>query len=343
MDPASLIPTADTLPVAWPWLKAFLIPCFVVHLLFMNALVGTGVIGWAQAMRSDASSLQTAGGIGKKLPFFMAFAINFGVAALLFLQVLYGHFFYTSSILMAVIWLSALALILGAYAAAYWIDFRPPESGSMRRLVWTMMVAALLMVAFIFVNNLTLMQDPAAWVGYFRNPNGTLWHWNDPGLIPRYLHFTTASVAVGGLVLALLNQRRGLDPAGNMNWFTAATAIQLLVGGWFLLSLKPAVRLALMGGNPMATGFFGAALIGVLSALACGLKQWVRPAAGAVLFTVTAMVLVRDSVRSLYLAPYFSPDILSVHPQYAPMIVFSLFVCLGIAAVTYLVRLYGQK
>ena len=93
----------------------------------------------------------------------------------------------------------------------------------------------------------------------------------------------------------------------------------------------------------MATGFFGAALIGVLSALACGLKQWVRPAAGAVLFTVTAMVLVRDSVRSLYLAPYFSPDILSVHPQYAPMIVFGLFVCLGIAAVTYLVRLYGQK
>jgi hypothetical protein len=343
MEPASLIPTADTLPVAWPWLKAFLIPCFVVHLLFMNALVGTGVIGWAHALRSNAPSQSAAGGIGKKLPFFMAFAINFGVAALLFLQVLYGHLFYTSSILMAVFWLSALLLILAAYTAAYWIDFRSPASSSIRRLVWTVMVAALLMVAFIFVNNLTLMQDPGAWAGYFRNPHGTLWHRNDPSLIPRYLHFMTASVAVGGLVLALLNQHRGVDPAGYMNWFTAATAIQLIVGGWFFLSLTPAVRLALMGGNPIITGLFWAALIGVSAALACGLKQWVRSAAAAVLITVTAMVLVRDSVRTLYLAPYFSIEKLSVHPQYSPLVVFGLFVGLGIVAVTYLVRLYGQK
>jgi hypothetical protein len=343
MNPASLIPTPDTLPMAWPWLKACLICLFVVHLLFINALIGTGVIGWAHAFGSGGQGLDTARGIGKKLPFFMAFAINFGVAALLFLQVLYGHFFYTSSILMAVFWLSALALILTGYVIAYWIDFRSPRSGSIRRLIWTVMVAALLFVAFIFVNNLTLMQDPGAWPEYFRNSHGTLWHWNDPSLIPRYLHFMTASVAVGGLLLALLNQRHGEAPAGYMNWFTAATALQLVLGGWFFLSLTPTVRLDLMGGDKIATAFFAASLIGALSALVFGLMKRVRPAAGAVLFTVTAMVLVRDCVRTFYLAPYFSSENLSVHPQYSPMMVFGLFVCLGIAAMTYLVHLYGQK
>jgi hypothetical protein len=257
---------------------------------------------------------------------------------------LYGHFFYTSSILMAVWWLSALALLLTAYAAAYWIDFRFPRSGSLRRGIWTVMVAALLMVAFIFVNNITLMQDPGAWPAYFRNPHGTIWHWRDPSLIPRYLHFMTASVAVGALVLALLHRRGNADRiAGEMAWFTSATALQLLLGGWFFLSLAPAVRLALIGGNKTATAFFAAALAGALAALAFGLKQRVRPAAGAVLFTVTAMVLVRDSVRTLYLAPYFSPENVRVHPQYSPMMVFGLFVVLGIVTVVYLVRLYDRK
>ena len=99
MDPASLIPTPDALPLAWPWLKAMLIPCFVAHLLFMNALVGSSLIGWVQTWRPEGPGQEAVRGIAGRIPFYMAFAINFGVAALLFLQVLYGNFFYTSSIL----------------------------------------------------------------------------------------------------------------------------------------------------------------------------------------------------------------------------------------------------
>jgi hypothetical protein len=341
MDPASLVPTPDALPAAWTWLKAMLIPCFAAHLLFMNALVGSAVIGWVQIRRSEAAGLEAARGIGKRLPFYMAFAINFGVAALLFLQALYGHFFYASSILMAVWWLSALALVLAAYAAAYWIDMRMPGPAGVRGLAWTLMTAALLAVAFVFVNNFTLMQDPGAWPGYFRTPGGTLWHWRDATLIPRYLHFVTASVAVGGLAQALIYRRGPEDKrAGGLRWFASATAMQLLVGGWFYLSLPPSVRSALIGGDVKATAFFAAALGAAAFSLLFGIRRRLWPSIGAAVFTVLAMALVRDAVRSLYLAPYFDNTRLVVRPQYSPAAVFGLFLIMGAAAVGYMVRLY---
>jgi hypothetical protein len=341
MDSASLIPSADALPVAWPWLKAMLIPCFGVHLLFMNALVGTGVIGWVHTWRSNDPSLEPARGMGKRMPFYMAFTINFGVAALLFLQVLYGHFFFTSSILTAVWWLSALALVLTAYGVAYWIDLRLPGPVGIRRLAWTVLAAALLLTAFVFVNNLTLMQDPGAWSGYFKTPGGTLWHWTDATLIPRYLHFVTASVAVGGLALALA-YRHGPEEkrAGGMRWFTSATALQFLIGGWFFISLPSGIRSALMGGDVMATAFFVVALSAVVMSLVFGIRQRLWPAVGAAIFTVLAMVLVRDAIRTMYLAPFFNVGRLTVRPQYSPMAVFGLFLVLGAVAIGYMIRLY---
>ena len=341
MDPALLIPNPDTLPVPWPWFKALLIPCFAVHLLFMNALLGSGIIGWTHVLRSRDQDQETARRVSKNLPFHMAFTINFGVAALLFMQVLYGHLFYTSSILMAVWWLSALALVLMAYGAAYWIDFKFDYPAGRRNLTWTLMVAALLLVGFVFVNNLTLMQDPGAWPRYFQAPGGTLLHWEDATLIPRYLHFVAASVAVGGLALAVLDHHRSAErAAAYLRWFTVATALQLFIGGWFFMALPPTLRLAMMGGDALASVLFAVALLGFLSTLAFGIKQRLWPSVGTALFTVLAMVLVRDIVRTMYVAPYFDVGRLTVQPQYSPMAVFGLFLVLGVVSIGYMVRLY---
>jgi hypothetical protein len=343
MDPAQLIPTPDTIPVAWPWLKVLLMPVFMVHLLFMNALLGSTIIGWAQCRRRPGPGLDQARRISRHLPFYMAFTINFGVAALLFMQVMFGQFFYTSSILMALWWLSALALVLAAYAAAYWIEFRFQALGRLRSLVWSAMAAGLLLVALIFTNNMTLMLDPPSWPRYFEHPGGTLWHWDDPTLLPRYLHFVTASVAVAGLVLAVVNRKGTAQRTAHyLQWFTMATALQIVWGGWFFVTVPTAVRLALTGGDVRATAFFAAALAGFLLALGCGIRQRLWPAVGATLLTIAAMVLVRDALRTICLAPYFSVAKLAVRPQYTPLLVFGLFAAAGLAAVLYLARLYGK-
>ena len=341
MDPNILIPPPDSIPMAWPWFKALLIPCFTIHLIFMNALLGTGIIGWVGSLRSTQQDTGLSCAISKKLPFYMAFAINFGVAALLFMQVLYGHLFYTSSILMAVWWMGGLALVLVAYVAVYWLDFRCDGSRALRTGIFSVIVLCLLLVAFVFVNNLTLMLDPPSWPRYFAAPGGTLWHWEDPTLIPRYLHFITAAIAVGGLVLAILNRTRSPESASHyMQWFTAATAVQFLIGGWFFLALPQPIRIDLMGGNQLASIVLALSLLGVLLSLGFGIKQMIQPAAWAAAFTIFGMVLVRDAVRTAYLEPYFAVEQLSAGKEYSPVLVFGVFVVVGIAAVVYMFRLW---
>jgi hypothetical protein len=38
----ALIPSPDTLPVAWSWLQGLLMLMFPLHLLLMNAMLGFG-------------------------------------------------------------------------------------------------------------------------------------------------------------------------------------------------------------------------------------------------------------------------------------------------------------
>ncbi len=339
MDPKQLIPLPDTIPAGWMWFKLLLIPCFAVHLIFMNALLGSSLIGCVHALRFKTNGPRIAEAISQKLPFYMAFTVNFGVAALLFMQVLYGHLFYTSSILMGVWWLSVLAFVLIAYAAIYRLDFRFETSGSMRPLLYAMIALCLLWVGFVFVNNLTMMVNPASWSLYFAKPGGFLLHWSDPTLIPRYLHFVTASIAVGGLVLALMRSAPADINAG-LQWFTVATAAQFIIGGWFFMMLPKHIRLALMGGNQYASICLAVSLLGVLVALYFGIKQMLRPAVWATVFTIIGMVLVRDAVRTLYLEPYFQVEQLAVRTQYTPILLFGIFVILGIAAVAYMAKLW---
>jgi hypothetical protein len=307
----------------------------------MNALLGSGIIGWIDAMRSAKQGSGLARTISRKLPFYMALAINFGVAALLFMQVLYGHLFYTSSILMAVWWMGALGLVLVAYILIYWLDFRFDGPGALRIGIYTLVVFCLLAVAFVFVNNVTLMADPPSWPRYFSNPGGTLWHWGDPTLIPRYLHFVTASMAVGGLALALLQRKSAPDKAAcGMKWFTAATAAQLVIGGWFFIALPPSMRIDFLGGDRWATGVLAVAMLGVWSALYFGIKRKILPAAWAAGVTILGMILVRDAVRSAYLHPYFSVQQLTAHSEFSPLVVFVLFVLLAITAILYMLKLW---
>ena len=107
-----IIPSADTIPVAWGWFQFLLLLTFPLHVLAMNAMVGGLAIGVVQHFRGGDSRRRLAHRIAIVLPLVIAFAVNFGVAPLLFLQVLYGAFFYTSSILMGVPWLLLVAVLM---------------------------------------------------------------------------------------------------------------------------------------------------------------------------------------------------------------------------------------
>ncbi len=347
MDPAHLIPSPDPISVPWGWFQFFLILTFVLHLLFMNTMLGTGIIAFVSHLKGPKHKSSLTTDISKKLPYTIAFTVNMGVAPLLFMQVIYGHFFYVSSVLMAVYWISIIPLLLTAYYSAYIYDFKHEALGSARALFIGVTVLILLFTGFLFTNNLTLMLHPEAWKEYFQKPGGTLLNLSDPTLIPRYLHFVTASIALGGLFIALLarfNIRKGIEEKSDridtgMQWFCYATMAQLVIGLWFLISLPSHIMILFMGGRPLHSVVFAAGVAGVMLSLFFGFKKLLLPTAVSLIGTVIFMVIMRDLVRKAYLEPYFSLSSLKVIPQFSPLILFIICFVAGLAIVGFVLRL----
>jgi hypothetical protein len=350
MDPTQLIPTPDTIPAPWEFFQLLLILTFFAHLVFMNAMLGSAMIALVREMRAKPADPPPCRDIASILPYTIAFAVNFGVAPLLFLQVLYGHFIYTSSILMGAYWLSIIGLLILAYYSAYLYKMGGDLPRITRIRALTTSILLLLIIAFLFVNNLTLMQTPQNWNAYFQRPDGTLLNLADPTLLARYLHFVVASVAMGGLLLAILalfQQKKGVVGAenrlrGGMQWFTYATMVEIGIGIPFLFSLPKNVHQLFVGGALLHTTLFTASLVTAFFALYYGAKERVWPATAAMGTTILLMVLVRDLARQAYLAPYFHPADLQIVPQWSPMLLFLAILVIGVAVVVYMLKLAAR-
>ncbi len=346
MDFQALIPRPDVLQVHWAWFQGLLNVTFVLHLIMMNLMLGGVIICFFDQVRGSTSELDRF--IVAKLPFSIAFTVNFGVAPLLFLQVLYGHFIYTSSVLMAWPWLSVIAFLIIGYYGVYIYGIKWEKLGTARGFVSGIVACSFLLIAFIFVNNMTLMQVPQTWPRYFDNPTGLLLNLGDPTLWPRYLHFVLSSTAVAGLALALYGDwhvRRGKKEKNTMRhlglrWFIGSTLCQIGVGLWFFKTLPPEVRS--FSGSQAAwlfTLFLSLSILGTLLSIIMALGRRVRTAAVIIVATIAFMVGVREIVRVQYLAPSFNLTDLPLTPQYSPMLVFLLFFAAGMALVWYMVRL----
>lgn len=340
MDPARLIPAAEAIPSPWGWFEALLVVTFALHILFMNLAVGSALL----ALFGRGRHADLAHELGHRAPTFLALTINFGVAPLLFVQVLYGQFLYTSSVLMAGWWLSAIGAVIIGYYGLYAHDARFDAAPSLSRLALGVSLAFLLYTGFLLATNMTLMLRPEAWTAYADNPRGSLLNLSDPTLWPRYLHAIVAAPAVAGLYAALLGgKKRRQDWVDlGMTWFTRATMLQIVIGLWLLASLPRPVLSAFMGGSALATGALAVGSLAGLAALFAGLRRRPGLAAGLTVAAVLVMSLTRAQVRAFTLAPYFNPADLPVRNEVSPLVMFLAALVVGLAAVAYMLKTYAK-
>jgi hypothetical protein len=339
------IPAADAIQVPWPYFKALLLVVFPIHLLFMNAVLGSTAIALYAYWKKGETPRRLAHELGKVLPILVAFTVNFGVAALLFLQVLYGQFFYTSSIVMGAFWLSVILLVMIAYYALYIFDFRFPHLG--RRGLWWLGLALILflIVPFLFTNNMSLMLRPAYWSVYFADPSGTSLNLGDATLIPRYLHMVVGGLAIGALFVAVYGRVLGRKDYElgryamglGMRVFAVLTLVQMVVGMVFLVTLPGEEMRMFLGQNHAATAVLLGAFLLALLALAAGFLGRVVAAAVVAVPLVFLMTVVRAYLRSGFLQPYFHPASLKVTGQYSPMICFFIAAGIGILVAVWMI------
>jgi len=340
-----LVPTADTIPVAWGWFQFLLLLTFPIHLLAMNAMLGSLAVGVIQHFKNDETGRKLAHRIAVMLPLVIAFAVNFGVAPLLFVQVLYGQFMYTSSVLIGIFWILVIPILIIAYYGAYLYDFKFSGLGAAGKWVGVFVLILLLCIGYFFSNNMLLMTLPDQFAQYFQNRDGSMLMSGHPAFLPRYLHMMAGSIAVGGLFVVLLGKfRADADPelaeraaSVGLRTFFVMTLINVGFGTWYLVSLEKAQMMIFMGRNMAATASFVLALLLVIMVLVASYKKRFWPTFGATIALVYLMSFMRAWLRSDLLSEYFNLGQLVVEPQYSPMIFF--FVCLvgGLVCVGWLI------
>lgn len=345
MHPSLVAPPGLALPAPWGLFELLLLVTFAAHLLVMNVALGGSLL----LVFAPGPDRGAAVALGKRLPTAVAITVNLGIAPLLFASVLYGRYLYTAAVLSAAVWLSLFMVVMIAYALLYRVQPRLAEAGS--RLLSGSAACLLLVASLILVNVSTLSVRPDAWKAYFDSPGGAILNLSDPTFFPRWLHFVTASLAVAGLFLAVVNRKaaaRGEAAAmtrlrTGMAWFTRATMTQLVLGLWFLAAMPLAVRSRFLGGSGLFTVVLLLGIVLGLGALWAGFKQKVGIASGLVVATVVTMVGIRELARQAFLAPEFSPAALPVQGQYGPFVMFLISLGVVTAATVWCVAAYRRQ
>lgn len=344
MNPAALVPLADPLSAPAWLLEALSLLTFTAHLLLMNATFGGAAVTLVERLRAKGTAAPD--GFAKLLPTGLALTVNLGVPPLLFAQLLYGQYLYPSAILAAFYWLSVAGLAMLAYYGLY-LNVARSDSPPAANLALAVSVLLLACAGFVFSNVMTLMLSPERWRAWFRNDAGTLLNLGDPTLLPRWLHFMAAALAMGGLARALWHDRRSaIDPAARqavergLGWFNWATLAQIVLGGWFFASLPRSVQAVFLGDDLLAGAALALGLFGTVAALAMSVRGRPSPTALAAALVVLLMVAVRTKVRDAYLAATHAPG--PVHTQIGPLVLFLLALVGTLLLVAWMLKIFVQ-
>ena len=220
-------------------------------------------------------------------------------------------------------------------------------------------LCALLGIAFIFVNNMTLMLSPGRWLAMYRaHPNGWNLNLGDPSVIPRYLHIVNGAIALFSAILAHLGMRRMKADAAYGRWmvqrsalvFASCTGLQFLLGMWLLLAIPRQIAMVLLR-DPLAGAVFGVALMTVISAMLLILLGSLTEKPGPLvhagfamsLVTLFLMVCLRYLLRLAYLKPYANLGALAVRPQFGVIVLFLVLFVGGLATVGYMLWLMARS
>jgi cytochrome c len=253
MDVPSPLPRDIPLPLPADHvvLQALLVMLFLVHILFVNLMVGGAVIGLmaeiAGRKRRDFDVL--AHEIAQTITVNKSLAVVFGVGPLLAINVLYTVHFYSANALTGSGWLSVVPLVVAAFLAAYAHKYswnRLSHAKGLHIALGALATLLFLSIPLIFLANINLMLFPERWLqvkGFF---SAVLL----PNVLPRYLHFVLASLAIASLFMLVYFTRRGypvedrfenLDRAALRRLFYSialgASLAQLLVGPLVLFTL----------------------------------------------------------------------------------------------------------
>ncbi|MDB6079614.1 MAG: hypothetical protein JWO82_3361 [Akkermansiaceae bacterium] len=273
------------LPLPATLLKVLLVLFFLVHILFVNLTVGASLLVTIfefmgrKPGRERYDDLALA--FAKTVTVNKSLAVVMGIGPLLCINLVYTLQWYGANALTGHAWLLIIPLVTTAFLLTYlhkyqWESWRHGRRKILHLATGAAATLLFLCIPFIFLANANLMLFPGEWekvIGFF----SALQVGN---VLPRYLHFLLASVALSSLFGAWWFWREDAPVPG----FTreqlrrtfygvaaAATACQFLAGPLLLLTL-PGIGIT----GRLYAIIIPSAALGLLTLLLL-LKKWHGP------------------------------------------------------------------
>jgi hypothetical protein len=212
---------------------------FALHMAAVQVMLGAASLTLRGAFSASTHWRRLAAAMLVTAKIAVSVAIVIGVAPLLFVQVVYDPFWYTSNVLSAWWVIGFIVLLIAGYIAMYifyWKNHDIEADGG-RGGIWMVLSLALLLAVGFIVHSLTnQMLFPEQWMAWYApqgvvNPDGhSLHYWN----LPRFLFFIALSAPVTGAWL--YGYRRYLQGANEpdtayLGWVRGLAQWLMLAGG----------------------------------------------------------------------------------------------------------------
>ena len=273
------------LPLDSYYLKILLVLLFLVHILFVNLMVGGSIL--TLFFEIVGLTHRKYDGLAKKIAETItvnkSLAVVLGVGPLLCINLAYTTHFYSANALTGYAWISIVPLVTLAFLLAYLHKYTWDRwQGAAKR--WHLAtgfasVFLFLCVPLIFLANINLMLFPEKWSevgGFFASLQ-------IGNVFPRYFHFLAASLAVTGLFLAGYFGRKKFAVEKALPEFTRPELRRLFYRVAFWVS--------------MAQLAFGPLLLFTLPSRGLTVELFLIIGAG-ILFVAAVLLILRSEIRA---------------------------------------------
>jgi cytochrome c len=242
------------LPVPEAVLKGLLVLFFLLHIFFVNLMVGGSFMvvffEYLGLRRKKWDGL--AYEVAKTVTVNKSLAVVLGIGPLLCINLVYTVQWYGANALTGHAWLLIVPTVISAFLLAYlhkytWHAWDHGWRKKLHLAVGVLMALHFLFIPLIFLANVNLMLFPSEW----EKVRGFFSSLQIGNVFPRYLHFLLASVALASLFMVGWFGRAGAAaglPQGfsrddlRRTFYRAAlvpTAAQFLAGPLLLFTLPP--------------------------------------------------------------------------------------------------------
>jgi hypothetical protein len=317
-----------------------------LHLLAMNFTIGACLLLIWTHFRNRAGHAGVKHFFGSSLPLGMSYVITLGVPPLLFVQVLYGQLFYSSSVLIGALWILVIPAVLIAYAAFY---YHKLQREARPRYQWAVVAVAttlLLCVGYIYVNNLTLSMSPDKWLRiYEAHPGGGILHHGEPTVPSRYLLFLSGAFAAAGVALLWRGAflfRWGYDTEANQSQklgfraFLLSPMLWIIAASWVYSSRPEDIKAMFVFDSTtvlLAVGVVSALVAIAFAYLSVGRRNLLFPLLSSlgIFGGMVCTVVFRDQVRLEYIKPYLDIASIPVNAQWGMLALFLMALVVALA------------